>query len=176
MILLGIDPGAPAKPTPANRTPIALHGWCLLDVQPDQRPVWVSAGHSEMAGLIDLIEHASDLDAVVVERPVRAHKMEANMPLLETALAAGEFYGRAAQMGRAAALLSAESWRACVAGSSSASDARVKTALGIHLPNLPKRSNPHERDAAGVALGWALRSGLLVGGRGRLTPPAAAAR
>jgi hypothetical protein len=175
MILLGVDPGAPAKPTPGNRHPVALHGWCLLDVQPGERPRWVSAGHDTTDFVLSRMRDTAP-GAVVIERPVRAHKMEANMPLLETALAAGEFYGRAAQMGRTAALLSAESWRACVAGSSSASDARVKTALGIHLPNLPKQSNPHERDAAGVALGWALRSGLLVGGRGRLTPPATSAR
>jgi len=174
MIVLGVDPGAPAKPTPGNRAPVALHGWCLLDVQPGERPVWVDAGHDTTDFVLSRMRDTAP-GAVVIERPSRAHTVEVNMPLLATAFAAGEFYGRALEQGRTAAVLTAEDWRVCVAGSRSPSDAVVKVAVG-RLVALPRQTNAHERDAAGVALGWALRSGLLVGGRGRLTPPAASAR
>lgn len=167
MILLAIDPGAAAKPTKKNpHSDPARHGWCLLEILPDQRPQWVNAGHDPAGLIVDLMELASDLDAVVVERPTRVHREEAGMPLLETAFAAGEFHGRALSVGRQASTLSAENWRTAVVGLRSPSDAQVKAALA-RLLDLPARSNAHERDACGVGVGWALRSGALVGGRGR---------
>lgn len=173
MLILAIDPGCAAKPTPRTPRPDpARHGWCLLEILPDQRPVWCNAGHDERGLLVDLIKMSSDLGTVVVERPSRAHKAEANMPLLETAFAAGEFAGLASAAGRAVHVLTAEVWRLTVTGLRGPTDAQVKAALG-RLLTLPARSNAHERDACGVGLGWALRSGVLVGGKGRRLPAVA---
>lgn len=174
MLLLAIDPGAAAKPTPRNPHPDpARHGWCLLEILPDQRPRWHSAGHDTEDTVLCQMRTAG-VAVVIVERPKRVHREEVGMALLETAFAAGEFHGIALVTGRRAATLSAESWRSAVVGLRSPSDAQVKAALA-RLLDLPTRSNAHERDACGVGLGWALRSGVLVGGRGRRTPTAPSA-
>lgn len=174
MVLLGIDPGAPAKPTPTNRTPVALHGWCLLDVQPGERPRWVDAGH-DREDTVRCHLRTRGVSCVAVECPARVHTAEAGMSLLATAFEAGRFHGCALEMGLVSAVLTAEHWRQRVTGLRSPTDAQVKTALA-RLLTLPARSNAHERDAAGVALGYALWTGALPGGRGRLTPrPAGAA-
>lgn len=168
MIVLGVDPGSPAKPTPAAPHPEpARHGWALVEILPDQRPRWVDAGHST-EDAVRCRMRVAGVSHVAVECPARVHTAEAGMSLLATAFEAGRFHGCALEMGLVSAVLTAEDWRMCVAGSRSPSDAVVKVAIG-HLVALPRQTNAHERDAAGVALGWALRSGVLVGGRGRLT-------
>ena len=174
MILLAIDPGAAAKPTPKNPRPDpARHGWCLLEILLDQRPQWVSAGH-DTEDTVRCHMRTAGVTTVVIERPTRVHREEVGMSLLETAFAAGWFYGVALETIGSANTLSAEHWRTAVVGLRSPSDAQVKAAL-VRLLDLPARSNAHERDACGVGLGWALRSGVLVGGRGRRTPSAAVA-
>lgn len=165
MNILAIDPGCAAKPTLKNPRPgCALHGWCIVRILPGLRPEWMVCGHTEAT----LVLRAMDAhpDAVVVEQPGRVHTESANMPLLLTAFAAGEFVGRASERGLAVSTLTAEVWRATVTGLRAPSDAQVKAALGRML-DLPARSNAHERDACGLALGWALRTGALIGGRGR---------
>lgn len=169
MNILAIDPGCAAKPTIKNPKPgPALHGWCIVGIEPDQRPRWVESGHDE-ADVVRRQMALLDIDAIVVEVPSRAHKEAVNVPLLLTAFAAGEFYGRSLESGRRTAAMAAESWRTAVAGLRSPSDAQVKAALGRMLV-LPTRSNAHERDACGLAVGWALRTGVLIGGRGRRRP------
>lgn len=164
MHILAIDPGCAAKPTLKNPRPgCALHGWCIVSILPGLRPEWLDSGHDEA----DVIHGrmAARPEVVVVEQPSRVHTEAANMPLLQTAFAAGQFYGQALERGLAATL-TAETWRATVTGLRSPSDAQVKAALGRML-DLPARSNAHERDACGLAVGWALRTGVLIGGRGR---------
>lgn len=173
MRIFAIDPGAQAKPTPKNPRPDpACHGWCWIDMPPGERPVWIEAGHSTEEVVRQKMIHAGS--TVVVERPVRAHREAAGMSLLDAAFEAGRFYGYALGNGFAAGVLSAEQWRNAVTGLRSPSDAQVKEALS-RLVTLPKRSNAHERDACGLAVGFALRAGYLVGGRGRLTPRRAVA-
>jgi hypothetical protein len=168
MNILAIDPGCAAKPTLKNPRPgPALHGWCIVRILPGLRPEWVDSGHDDA----DVIHGrmAARPEAMVVEQPGRVHTEAANMPLLQTAFAAGQFYGQALERGLAATL-TAETWRATVTGLRSPSDAQVKAALGRML-DLPARSNAHERDACGLAVGWALRTGVLIGGRGRTPRP-----
>lgn len=172
MLVLAIDPGCAAKPTPRTPRPDpARHGWCLLEILPDRRPVWVDAGHGDEA-TVRCHMRTAGVGVVVVEQPSRAHKEEANMPLLQTAFFAGYFHGVALERGLTAGVLSAESWRLTVTGLRGPTDAQVKAALSRMLA-LPARSNAHERDACGVGLGWALRSGVLAGGKGRRLPAVA---
>lgn len=48
--------------------------------------------------------------------------------------------------------VAASDWRRGIVGRSSASDAAIKAAIVRQVAGWPKRSNEHERDAAGVAL------------------------
>lgn len=47
---------------------------------------------------------------------------------------------------------SARTWRSAVVGKANASDAGIKVAIQRLVPNWPKVSNSHERDACGVAI------------------------
>lgn len=174
MLILAIDPGAVSRP--ANRRPSdpeeQRHGWCTLRILPDQRPEWCDAGHDLDAEVSNKLR-AIGVNVVAVERPAGyIHEHARGAALLETAYAAGLLMGRAEGAGKVAHAISAEQWRGCVVGLTSPSDAQVKAALG-RLLTLPARSNAHERDACGVGLGWALRSGALVGGKGRRLPAVA---
>ena len=158
MLIFAIDPG-PRE-----------HGWCLVEILPGERPSWHSAGKA-----IDVTPMfaAPDLAAVLVERPSGyVHEHARGAALLDTAYQAGLLVGlaSAASEGRHTVQdMPPEQWRVAVTGLRSPSDAQVKAALG-RLLDLPARSNAHERDACGLAVGWALRTGALVGGRGRRTP------
>ena len=174
MMILGVDPGAPAKPTPAAPRPEpARHGWALVEILPGERPRWVDAGH-DTEDVVRCWMRVAGVSHVAVECPARVHTAEAGMSLLATAFEAGRFHGCALEMGLVSAVLTAEHWRQRVTGLRSPSDAQVKTTLA-RLLTLPARSNAHERDAAGVALGYALWTGALPGGRGRLIPRPATA-
>lgn len=57
---------------------------------------------------------------------------------------------------------SARTWRSAVVGKANASDAGIKVAIQRLVPNWPKVSNSHERDAAGVAIHAARVLGLVM--------------
>lgn len=62
---------------------------------------------------------------------------------------------------------SARTWRSAVVGKANASDAGIKVAIQRLVPNWPKVSNSHERDACGVAIHAARVLGLvMLSGRG----------
>lgn len=158
------------------------HGWCLLLVEPGQRPRWLAAGHDDLADVGDVAsataERVGGRLMSVVERPAGyIHEHARGAQLLATAFAAGALWhklGGRSLLGPCAQI-APERWRSVVCGKPTPSDADVKRALGIHL-TLPARSNAHERDACGVALGWALLAGIVVGGRGRTDPSPAPGR
>jgi hypothetical protein len=68
----------------------------------------------------------------------------------------GELAGTAASLGLPVAACDAATWRGALAGSRSATDRLVEQMVRLRCPSwpAPRKSNPHERDAAGVAL-WA---------------------
>jgi hypothetical protein len=54
----------------------------------------------------------------------------------------------------------AATWRSALVGSRSPSDAEVARVIRLRVPNWPRVSNAHQRDAAGCAL----YAGLVRGG------------
>ena len=143
MIVLGIDPGP------------ETHGWALLDMS-GPRPKWIDASKSTSDGMrIVIPQTAPDLVAVEVPsrvlpfgKPVAQRARGAQ--LAATSLQAGRILGACDGLGYEAVQIDAATWRKVLGART---DATIKTAIARLVEGCPKRSNVHERDAAGVAIG-----------------------
>lgn len=139
-------------------------GWALLDV-PERGP----AVHLR-SGMLDLQE--SDLFAAgsplltmredgvlhvaveqvrqVVERDGFSISMAAELARAERV--GGLIVGAARILGMQWSEPSAPAWRQSLCGQRQASDALIKTIMEARVHGLPARTNPHQRDAMGVAI------------------------
>lgn len=144
IVVLGIDPG----PT--------SHGWAVICVHDLQTAEYLACGESEaVRGLPFFTPVPPALCAI--ERPAGGGYSPATVPpLLETAYQAGILSGMARGRNLEVTPLCAADWRREVVGRGNAEDAAVKDAVTRIVRGWPKRSNAHQRDAAGVALaaGW----------------------
>jgi Holliday junction resolvasome RuvABC endonuclease subunit len=146
MMVLGIDPG----PT--------RNGWALLDFTVRMSPVWFEAGVVDDVGelLLDLVEHGyyDRIKVVAVEQARALWKPEANVQAIGTAWAGGRALGFAEGLGLEVVALGVNEWRQAFVGHSQRGDnidAKVENALRALVRHVPKRTNVHVRDAAGVA-------------------------
>jgi Holliday junction resolvasome RuvABC endonuclease subunit len=150
VLILGIDPGVSG----------GHHGWALLDATPGQRrPRFVAGGHSPTAAVLAQLDRLTPEDRVAVETPSGyVWRYERGAALLAMAEAAGYLQGRAEARGLRVLSPSAQDWRRVLCQDPSASDDQIARAVAYHVDQLPKRSNPHVRDALGVGVavcwGW----------------------
>lgn len=153
ILVLGVDPG----PT--------THAWSLVRVIDLQRGEFLACGKLE--GKAELLARPAFLQGatvVAIESPSQFIPQGARgfIPAVASAL-----FGTTRQVGRLASIaedrglevveMTATDWRREVCGKGASKDDAVAADIARLIPNWPKRSNAHVRDAAGVALaaGWA---------------------
>lgn len=146
--VLGIDPGL--APAADAKHPTGGTGWCILDVFPAGKSLWVDGGRVDTLTLKELTAIVQDnkVEHVAVETPVPAAQ-GALRNLVETALIAGELLGWSQFMAPVSRYTASE-WRRALTGAPGPKDSVVKYHLEDML-DLPKKSNRHARDAAGLA-------------------------
>jgi Holliday junction resolvasome RuvABC endonuclease subunit len=139
--VLGVDPGS-------RRTGLTV---LLLE---DNMATWVDAQTLEpdqiRPDLFSQYRLNHDVSAVFIEKP-EGRNGPAVKHIPPTALIAGEVGGMCRTLGLPVAYLLAREWRKPLCGRGSAKDSEIEIALSAHI-DLPKRTNAHVRDAAGVAL------------------------
>lgn len=158
MRAIGIDPGAET-------------GIAVMELRPGARFRWldhVRLNPKAPALHLALLINIWTPDVVAVEVPSGyVFEHQRGKDLLATGVLAGELIDRARTSGVEVVRASASTWRKALTGKGNAGDDLVRTALERRTDNMPKRSNEHARDAAGVAayalLDAQLRSGLLRG-------------
>lgn len=113
----------------------------------------------------------------VVERRERVHAIKGKpvsttqATQLKTAdWLGGEIASAARGMGYGVHLIPPEEWRKALTGNIHASNAEISEAVSLSIDGWPKRSNPHMRDAAGMALYCARREMAKRGGQTAETP------
>lgn len=161
--ILGLDPGSKAT------------GYCVLGADLSRGALMLSRivagtiGNGEMAEWIydegwmreidsGFAQH--DLSIIAIEKLegiAFAPKGAGIVPhLISASNAAGVAKGAAQLLATRGQLAiheaSARTWRSAVVGKANASDAGIKVAIQRLVPNWPKVSNSHERDACGVAI------------------------
>jgi len=148
MRVIGFDPGAHL-------------GWVALDVaRPGARAAWIAAGVLRGEARVRLalelyIEHQPD--AVIVEAVEAVYGRDRFGAGMASALLAaerlgGRLYQLAEDHGIPAHTITAAQWRKAITGNGRATDEAIKAAILLRCAGWPKRSNAHERDAAGVAI------------------------
>ncbi len=150
MLILGIDPGVRG----------GAHGWALLSATRQRRPSFVAGGHSPTEAVLLQVGRLTPEDWVAVETPSGyVWHYERGADLLSMAEVAGYFRGRGEARGLRVLAPSAQDWRRVLCQDPSASDEQIARAVAYHVDQLPKRSNPHLRDALGmgVAVCWGWR-------------------
>jgi Holliday junction resolvasome RuvABC endonuclease subunit len=153
MRVIGIDAGS------------ARHAFCVLDVTDTRGGILSAIGfiegepHVQIPTLFKVF--AKDGKVLGIERPAgigfKGAGGQAAVPhLLQTTEHAGGMRSIARSLGVKAVCFTAADWRREVLGKGSATDQDVAVAIPRLIPNWPKRSNNHVRDAAGAALyvGW----------------------
>lgn len=149
MIVLGIDPGATV-------------GLALIEVPPVGRPKWLWHGDTRRVqrAIVSAMYDASaslgvrvPVDAIAIEE-VRGYVYEKQRgaELFKTSQREGRLIEQAESYGLAPIMVSRADWRKALCGNGSADDAKVKRALELQAVGMPKRTNAHVRDAAGVAI------------------------
>lgn len=156
IVVLGVDPGP------------SSHGWALVRVVDLQSAEWLACGDVDVTEIGSLFSRIGvecpEPALVAIERPAGGGYSPATVPpLLETAYQAGRVAGVAERLALSVRPLAAADWRREVVGRGNAENAAIKDAVLRLVRGWPKRSNAHERDAAGVALaaGWAELRGRL---------------
>lgn len=153
MRILGIDPGT------------AKTGLAVVEVGTDGNGVWIEsttvAPNELNPSLFTDYKVNKDISVVAIESP-EGHNGPAIKYLAPTAQLAGECGGMCRVLGMHILYVKPREWRKVLCGRGNPTDASIAEALGVAM-DLPKRSNEHTRDAAGLALvvGWSY-----VGGRG----------
>jgi hypothetical protein len=89
---------------------------------------------------------------VAIECPLHAFSAKTTTPIIATARAAGELGGAAMARGYRVEYITAADWRAGLLGVANAHDPAVRAWVEEHIQGWPKKSNPHTRDAAALAV------------------------
>lgn len=141
--VLAIDPG------------IKRVGWAVVQADADE-VLHIASGcwdaEDLSVGLLLEVIHDHHPERAAVERPV-GRVFGGLKSLVDTAVIAGRVWGWLdhALAGETRAY-AASTWRGWVTGCPSAKDAVIAAALLEQVQRLPKRSNPDQRDAIGLAL------------------------
>lgn len=141
--ILGFDPG------------VTHHGWAVL--QPTPEGVIYIAGGDEVGEADSVMLRLLDGYRprwVAIETPTVAYLRQAVKPVMAMCRQAGLALGMARHHRPLPTCheASANVWRRNLLGNGSAKDAAIKTHIQTHIIGWPRRSNNHQRDAAGVAL------------------------
>lgn len=143
MLVLGIDPGATI-------------GLALIEVPARGRPRWV--WHGDTRDHDDPVAWAMDASAIVPqaiaieELDGYVYEQARGAALIKTARLEGRIVVQVTALGFTPVGMSRAQWRRAICGNGQANDARVKAALSLQVLDMPKRTNAHVRDAAGVAI------------------------
>ncbi len=142
--VLGVDPG----PTHT--------GFALLDFSIPSSPVWFMGGTcDDVETVFDTLEGGNARpDLMCIERPRALHDPMANVQVMATAWAGGIVVGLARGRGFTVQEVGQNEWRQALVGHSKRGDNvdhKVEAALRLLVRQMPKRTNVHARDAAGVA-------------------------
>jgi len=148
MKVLGIDPGTHV-------------GWCIVDVRADTAR-WCEAGTIELApggeiqvaGKLSMMRQGVELIAIEDFAKKWCSPAQAQQ-MVQSAQSAGIIRGwLASQCSVPLVAFSSYDWRKVITGTSTAKDKQIEHALVEiqHVADLPKRSNPHVRDACGLAI------------------------
>lgn len=150
--VLGIDPG--------RRVGVALLEMTKAGHASGVRlATWTDESDSRLSDELLREVMRADIDVVGVERVERVHGSARMGSSYAEGLARGNWIGGLlAGLARAQQVrvvtVEAREWRQALVGSRTASDAQVASMVRLRVANWPRRSNEHERDAAGVAI-WA---------------------
>jgi Holliday junction resolvasome RuvABC endonuclease subunit len=138
--VLGIDPGSHECAA------------TLIDRESAFRGKWLESHTlpARFEGAHDLLVRLKP-DFVVVEQPVWIGLGKGAAELMTTGWHGGGWMWLARALGMRAEAIYAREWRKWLTGDVSPSDAKIATALGRVLSDIPTRSTNHARDAAGVA-------------------------
>lgn len=98
----------------------------------------------------DSVEFEYKIDHFVIEEP-KPGRHQAVIFLFKTALWSGIVAGKTDCRN----FVTADVWRKWLTGKRNPKDSVVKECLSLLINNSPKRSNSHQRDAAGIACYWA---------------------
>lgn len=142
MIIFGIDPGPKTC------------GFAVLNCDRFEA-TFVAKGTfpSNVDGVADAIERHGPVLLVALEQPAGyAYSIERSKDLIETARVGGLINGIATLRGIEVKAFPATEWRRSVVGKGNASNKLISLVVPRQIKGWPKRSNNHERDAAGVAL------------------------
>ena len=148
MRALAIDPGS------------SVSHWTVLEAsmphELDDKPEWLASGklaNGETLGAsVERLAREHEVSVVAVETIAsRFVQPGQGMHLAQTAQAAGEIVGWCRKAGLDVRCIPSFDWRKWLCNRPSAKDAQISHALSFTV-HMPKRSNPHTRDAAGLAL------------------------
>lgn len=144
MIVLGYDPGASL-------------GYALVDTGEPPRVIWCGAASRDAVDLARALDTGVTVDLVAIERVETVYSRARFGASMATALVAAARVEQrladcAERRGWPVLYVTAGDWRRAIAGSRTASDARIKRALTLRFGDVLPRTNAHARDAIGVAL------------------------
>jgi hypothetical protein len=89
---------------------------------------------------------------IAIECPLHSFSAKTTTPIIATARAAGELGGAAKARGYRVEYVTAADWRAGLLGAANAHDKAIAAWVAEHIQGWPKKSNPHTRDAAALAV------------------------
>jgi Holliday junction resolvasome RuvABC endonuclease subunit len=136
-------------------------GYAMVDVFPSiTKSIWIEHGKLEpkdinRESILDLIA-GERVDAFAIEKPV-PRAANALAQLIGTAWIGGLIEGILRSKTDRIQTMTSYDWKRTLCGNHVANDAIVANALG-HFSDVPKRTNPHSRDAAAIAIvvGWGM--------------------
>lgn len=137
------------------------HGWALLNVTDDDA-CYLKSGTVDATTAEKWLPLHEDFyfgALLAIECPLHAFSAKLASSIIATARAAGELGGAAKARGYRVEYITAADWRAGLLGAANAHDGAVKAWVEQHIQGWPKKSNPHTRDAAALAV-WAGRRWL----------------
>lgn len=148
--ILALDPGSTSS------------GWCLVEASRSRainvRALAMGEVESTPNALRELlVERLPDVVAVEVLRGIAYPSKGAGIVgnLVSSSFAAGVIVGLARAFELAVVEMPAVQWRRAVLGKANASDREIAWTIPRLVDEWPKRSNAHERDAGGLAVGVA---------------------
>ena len=147
MLVLAFDTGPKA------------HGWAIVSVEADLAEARMCGGLKYGAHPLTVVPPMYSPGLIAIEAPLHAYSAKTASAIIATSRAAGELGGAARALGYRVEYVTAADWRAGLLGAANAHDAAVKAWVEQHIQGWPKRSNPHTRDAAALAV-WAGRRAL----------------
>lgn len=158
LIVVGVDPGSKK-----NDQGEPVGAWAALRV-PYRRPArYMHHGTGTAKEIIEAIQGIPGVDLVAVEQAERLHPRSSPGALYSVAKNLLETTKMATAVSMTLTLqhytvreISANDWRRAVVGTSSPSDAIVRSAIRMRVLDWPPQADEHHADAAGcaIAVAW----------------------